>query len=82
MKQSKLFSLNSRDILKGIVIAILTPVLFLVQKSLELGTLTFNWRELGMAAVGGFIAYLIKNFLTPTPKQNESDQNNNNNISA
>jgi hypothetical protein len=65
MKTSPLFTINWRDIAKGLLIAILTPTLVLIQQSLSAGTLTLNWEQLGMAAVGGGVAYLIKNFLTP-----------------
>ena len=66
IQTSKLFSVNFRDILKGALVATLTPVIVLIQQSLEAGTLVFNWNALAMAAIGGFLAYLIKNFFTPT----------------
>ena len=66
IQTSKLFSVNFRDILKGALVATLTPVIVLIQQSLEAGTLVFNWHALAMAAIGGFLAYLIKNFFTPT----------------
>jgi len=65
MKTSDFLKLDIRDILKACIIAALTPVLVLLQQSIEAGQLTFDWKHLGMAAVGGFVAYLLKNFLTP-----------------
>lgn len=65
MKTSKLFSLNVQDILKAFLIATLTPVIVLVQQWIDKGELHFDWKQLGMAALGGALAYLIKNFLTP-----------------
>lgn len=62
---SKQFSLNIKDVLKGIVVAILTPVIVVIQSSLDAGSLSFNWQQIGMAAVAGFVAYLAKNFFTP-----------------
>lgn len=63
---SKIYSLNKSDLLKAALIATLTPVLVLIQNSLDSGSLTFDWKALGMAAIGGFLAYLTKNFFTPS----------------
>lgn len=63
---SKQFSLKWRDIVRGFILAVLTPSLLIIQQSLEAGSLTFNWHQIGMAAVAGGGAYLIKNFLEPT----------------
>ena len=62
---SEKFRLNWKDILKGIVVAILTPAIVIIQASLDSGVLTFNWHQIGMASVAGFLAYLTKNFFTP-----------------
>ena len=66
MKTSKQFSLDYRDILKGLLMSILTPALFIVQQSLDKGELVFNYKQVAVAAVAGGVAYLIKNFLTPS----------------
>ena len=63
---SKKFALNWLDLAKAALIATLTPVLVLIQNSLDAGIFTFNWKPLAMAAIGGFIAYLLKNFFTPS----------------
>jgi len=63
---SKQFSLKWRDVVRGFILAVLTPALLIIQQSLEAGSLTFNWHQIGMAAVAGGGAYLIKNFLEPT----------------
>lgn len=65
MKTSNLFSLNLRDILKALIVAVITPVVPIIENSLSAGTLTFDWHNIGVAALGGFVAYLAKNFLTP-----------------
>lgn len=62
---SKQFRVNARDFAKAFLIAILTPVLVLIQNSLDAGQFTFNWKNILMAAIAGGIAYLIKNFFTP-----------------
>ena len=64
MKKSVLFSIELKDLFKGLLMAILTPALLIVQQSLELGSLTFNWKQIAMASIAGAVAYLVKNFLT------------------
>jgi len=60
------FSLKWRDILRGLIMAVLTPVIVIIQQSLEAGHLQFNWQQIGMAAVGGGLAYVVKNFFEPS----------------
>jgi len=65
MKQSPLFTLNWNDALKGLIMAVGTPALFIIQQAIANGQFIFNWKQIGMAALAGGVAYLIKNFLTP-----------------
>ena len=65
MKTSSFLTLNWQDLIKGLVIAILTPVLIIVQQSVDAGSLTFNWKSIAMAAIAGGCAYLLKNLFTP-----------------
>jgi dihydroxyacetone kinase len=65
MKESPLFTINWRDVTRGLIMAVITPVLFLVQQTLETGSLQFNWQKIGMVAVAAGVGYVIKNFLTP-----------------
>ena len=65
MKTSKFLKLDFADILKGLLMAILTPAVVIIQQSLELGILTFEWKSIASASIGGGLAYLLKNFLTP-----------------
>jgi len=62
---SKQFSLNIRDIVKGLVMAVILPVINVIYQSIEAGSFEFDWKRIGLLAAGGFIAYIIKNFLTP-----------------
>lgn len=64
MGKSTIYNLNVNDVLKGIIIAIGTPVLLIVQQTLDSGQLSFNWKQISMAAIGGFITYLSKNFFS------------------
>lgn len=61
----KQFNVSKRDIAKAMLIAILTPVFVFIQNNLA-GEFQFNWKALGIAAVGGFCSYVLKNFLAPT----------------
>jgi membrane protein implicated in regulation of membrane protease activity len=58
------FTLNLQDFLKGLLIAVSTAVLVIIQASLAAGNLTFNWQNIGMAALAAALAYIAKNFLT------------------
>lgn len=64
MKTSNFLSLNWLDLGKGLLMAVLTPVVVIVQQSLEAGVFTLDWKSIGLAAVGGGVAYLVKNFFT------------------
>ena len=59
---SKQFTLNINDFWKGLIMAVLVPVITIITQSLEAGTLTFNWKAIGIAAIAGFMGYLTKNF--------------------
>ena len=62
---SKQFTLNLRDIVKGLAMAVILPVVNVIYQSIEAGSFEFDWKRIGLLAAGGFIAYIIKNFLTP-----------------
>ena len=64
MTNSNLFGLNIADFLKAFIMAVLTPVLVIIQQSFALGVLTFDLKAIGLAALSGGAAYLIKQFLT------------------
>jgi len=59
---SKRFSLKLRDYLKGVLLAVLVPVLVAVQQSLEAGHFEFDYLYLAKVAVGALVGYLLKNF--------------------
>lgn len=58
---SNIGTLQGTDFLKGLVMAVIVPVLLAVQQSLSADHVVFNWKALGMTAVAAFIGYLIKN---------------------
>ncbi len=56
------FTLQARDFLKGLLVAVLTSVAVVVQEVIQTGSLKFNWEQIGTVALGSAIAYLAKNF--------------------
>jgi hypothetical protein len=64
MKTSDLFSLDLKDIGKGLIVAVGSAVITTIQTSLQAGSLNFNWQLLGTVALGAGLAYLSKNFFT------------------
>jgi len=75
MKQSNFLSLAWRDYGRALVMAILTPVFFVVNQSIEAGVFTLDWNALKIAALSGLFGYLTKNFFTAPDKSEviESD---------
>jgi membrane protein implicated in regulation of membrane protease activity len=64
MKTSDLFSLDLKDIGKGLIVAVGSAVVTTVQTSLQAGSLNFNWQLIGTVALSAGLAYLSKNFFT------------------
>lgn len=65
---SKQFTLQWRDVIRGVVIAALTSALVVIQQSIDAGNIEFNWKSIGTAAIGGGVAYILKNWLLEPPK--------------
>jgi hypothetical protein len=63
---SNQYSLNWKDIFKGLIVAVITPVFTIIMTSLNAGVLTFDWKAIGATAAAAALAYLLKNFLTPS----------------
>lgn len=74
MKESKFLSVNTRDILKGLLMAILTPAVLIIENSLSAGSLVFDWKSIGMAAIAGGFAYIVKNFFTAPTVENKTNE--------
>jgi hypothetical protein len=65
MKTSALFTLNFRDLAKGLLVAVGGAVIAAVESSIQAGTLTINWKTIGSVALASGLSYLAKNFFTP-----------------
>lgn len=61
MTNSNFFGWNLNDLLKGLIMAVLTPVVTLAYTTVQAGSLIFDWKLLGGAALVGGLAYLLKN---------------------
>jgi hypothetical protein len=69
MKTSEFGKLNLLDLGKGLLMAVLTPAVMIVQQSLNSGEFVFNWNQIAIAAFAGGFAYIVKNLLTPSDKK-------------
>ena len=61
---SKLWSLNWRDVGKGVVTASGTAVIVPIVQSLSAGTLVFDPLTMGLAALSAGFSYLLKQVAT------------------
>jgi hypothetical protein len=65
MQTSSLFSLDFKDLGKGLLVAIGGAVITAIQASVQAGTLTLNLKTIGSVALAAGLSYLSKNFFTP-----------------
>ena len=68
IKLSKKFTLQGSDFLRGLGMAIATPVLVALQRLIDAGKVDFSWKALLMMGLGGGIAYILKNWLVEPAK--------------
>lgn len=64
--QSKIFTLNAWDLLKGLIVAVLSAFLTALYELLEAGTWPIEIQHLGVAALTAWVGYLIKQLFTGT----------------
>lgn len=57
---SKLFKIDWKDFLKGLILGVGTPLIYLAQELLP----TFGLNQWQQVALSAFIAYIIKNFIS------------------
>lgn len=68
MKLSKLFNINLLDLLKGIVIAIISAILRYLYESLSNGKI-IRFREIGVVSLTSFLAYITNRFFSNSKGQ-------------
>lgn len=66
MQTSSLFSLDFKDLGKGLLVAIGGAAIAAVESSVRAGSLTFSWKTIAGVAVASGLSYLGKNFFTPS----------------
>lgn len=65
MQTSSLFALNLKDLGKGLLVAVGGAVIAAIQGSLQSGSLSINYKNIGYTALAAGLSYLTKNFFTP-----------------
>jgi hypothetical protein len=66
---SSFLTLNTRDFVKGLFIAVITAVITVVYTTVQTGTLSFDWKAISTTALTAALAYIMKNLFT-----NSNDQ--------
>lgn len=66
---SPFLSLNSNDFIKGLVVAVLSSVIAILYSTVQAGSLTFDWKQIGTVALTSALGYIMKNLFT-----NSSDE--------
>ena len=61
---STFLNLNVQDLVKGLIVTMLTSVLTIAYNTVSAGSLTFDWKAIGLTALTSGLAYLMKNLLT------------------
>jgi hypothetical protein len=61
---STIFTLNTSDFLKGLIMAVLSSVITVIYQTIEAGSLVFDWKAIGTMALTAGLAYIMKNLFT------------------
>jgi len=61
---SNLFRLSSKDLIRGLIVAVLTAILPFIQEITTTQNLEIDWGKVASIGIMAGIGYLIKNFLT------------------
>lgn len=61
-KTADRFDLSKNDFLKGLLMAVGTPVIAVLLATVQAGSWQFDWNLIGTTAVSAFLMYLGKNF--------------------
>lgn len=71
---SKFGTLNWKDFGKGLLVAVISAVLGVVTTSLQVGSLTFDWKAIGTIALSAGLAYITKNLFQNSAGQIGTEQ--------
>ena len=61
---SPFLNIDFNDFIKGLIVAVLTSVLTIVYSTVQAGSLSFDWKLIGVTAITSALGYLVKNLLT------------------
>lgn len=61
---STFLTLNTKDFIKGLLVAVLSAVVTIVYNTIQTGSLEFDWKAIGVTALTSAIAYIMKNLFT------------------
>lgn len=62
--QSSFLKLSWVDFGKGLLIAVLSAVFTVIYTTVQSGSLTFDWKTIGITALASALAYVSKNLFT------------------
>lgn len=59
---TKRFNLNLSDWVRGLIVAVVTGPITIILDSINQGSLTFDWKKIGLVALAAGLSYVIKNW--------------------
>ena len=65
MQTSPLFTIDFKDLGKGLLVAVGGAAIAAVETSIQAGSLILSWKTIGSVALAAGLSYLGKNFFTP-----------------
>jgi hypothetical protein len=66
---SSIFTLDNKDFIKGLLVAVLSAVITILYNTIETGSLNFDWKAIGTMALTSALGYILKNLLTNSTGQ-------------
>ena len=68
-KLSSFFSLNSLDLVKGLITAVFGAIIGIILPIMQSGTWVFDWKFIGQSAATAAVSYLFKQLFTNSDGQ-------------
>lgn len=69
MNFSDFLKINVLDVTKGLIVAVFTAVLVIVNDTINAGSFSFDWMHIGQTALAAAVAYLLKQLFTNSAGQ-------------
>lgn len=61
---STFLTLNTKDFIKGLLVAVLSAVVTILYNTIQSGSLAFDWKQIGVVALTSALAYIMKNLFS------------------